>query len=44
MTGGDYRLLFALGAGALVLALAIDLLPIRQSAAAATPPMRPSSA
>jgi predicted MFS family arabinose efflux permease len=43
-TGGDYRLLFALGAGALVLALAIDLLPIRQSAAAATPPMRPSSA
>jgi predicted MFS family arabinose efflux permease len=43
-TGGDYLLLFSLGAGALVLALAIDLLAGRQSAAAATPPMRPSSA
>jgi predicted MFS family arabinose efflux permease len=43
-TGGDYPLLFAIGAGALVLALAVDLLGSRQSAAAATPPMRPSSA
>jgi predicted MFS family arabinose efflux permease len=43
-TGGDYPLLFALGAGALALALAIDVLAGRQSAAAATPPMRPSSA
>lgn len=43
-TGGDYRLLFALGAGALVFALSVDLLAGRQSAAAATPPMRPSSA
>ena len=43
-TGGDYPLLFAIGAGALVLALAVDLLGGRQSAAAATPPMRPSSA
>jgi hypothetical protein len=43
-TGGDYPLLFALGAGALAMALAVDLLAGRQSAAAATPPMRPSSA
>jgi predicted MFS family arabinose efflux permease len=43
-TGGDYPLLFAIGAGALVLALVVDLLGARQSAAAATPPMRPSSA
>ncbi len=43
-TGGDYRLLFALGAGALTLALTIDLVAGRQSAAAATPPIRPSSA
>jgi predicted MFS family arabinose efflux permease len=43
-TGGDYRLLFALGAGALVLALAVDLAAGRQSAAAETPPIRPSSA
>jgi predicted MFS family arabinose efflux permease len=43
-TGGDYPLLFALGAGALTLALAVDLLAGRQSAAEATPPMRPSSA
>lgn len=41
---GDYPLLFALGAGALFLALAIDLLGFRQSAAAKTTPMRPSSA
>lgn len=43
-TGGDYPLLFALGAGALAMTLAVDLLAGRQSAAAATPPMRPSSA
>jgi predicted MFS family arabinose efflux permease len=43
-TGGDYPLLFALGACALAGALAIDLLGRRQSAAAETPPMRPSSA
>ena len=43
-TGGDYPLLFAIGAGALVLALVVDLFGVRQSAAAATPPMRPSSA
>jgi predicted MFS family arabinose efflux permease len=43
-TGGDYRLLFALGAGSLLLALAIDLAANRQSAAAETPPIRPSSA
>jgi predicted MFS family arabinose efflux permease len=43
-TGGDYRLLFALGAGALTLALTIDLVAGRQSAAAAPPPIRPSSA
>ena len=43
-SGGDHRLLFACGAGALVLALVIDLLAARQSAAAATPPMRASSA
>ena len=43
-TGGDYPLLFALGAGALVLALAVDLLADRQSAAAAIPPMRSPSA
>jgi len=43
-TGGDYRLLFVLSAAALVLALAIDLLVPRQSAAAETPPIRASSA
>jgi predicted MFS family arabinose efflux permease len=43
-TGGDYGVLFALGAGALVLALVIELLAGRQSAAAAIPPIRPSSA
>ncbi len=42
--GGDYRLLFGCGAGALVLALVIDLTAGRQSAAAATPPIRASSA
>ena len=42
-TGGDYPLLFAIGAGAMVLALVVDLFGVRQSAAAATPPM-PSSA
>ena len=44
LTGGDYRLLFALAAGALLLALATDLLAARQSAAAETPPIRASSA
>jgi len=43
-TGGDYRLLFELGAAALLLALAIELLAGRQSAAAETPPIRPSAA
>jgi predicted MFS family arabinose efflux permease len=43
-TGGDYRLLFGLGAAALLLALAIELLANRQSAAAETPPIRPSAA
>jgi predicted MFS family arabinose efflux permease len=43
-TGGDYPLLFAIGAGALILALMVDLFGARQSAAAATPTMRPSSA
>ncbi len=41
---GDYRLLFGIAAGALLAALAIDLLAARQSAAAETPPIRPSSA
>jgi len=43
-TGVDYPLLFAIGAGALILALVVDLFGARQSAAAATPTMRPSSA
>jgi predicted MFS family arabinose efflux permease len=43
-TGGDYRLLFGLGAATLLLALAIELLAHRQSAAAETPPIRPSAA
>jgi predicted MFS family arabinose efflux permease len=43
-TGGDYWLLFALGSGALLLALSIDQLASRQSAAAKTPPIRSSSA
>jgi predicted MFS family arabinose efflux permease len=43
-SGGDYRLLFALAAAALVLALAVDVWAARQSAAAETPPMRPSAA
>jgi hypothetical protein len=43
-TGGDYRLLFILGAAALSLTLILDLCAARQSAAAETPPIRPSSA
>lgn len=43
-TGGNYRLLFALAAGALLLALVTDLPAGRQSAAAETPPIRASSA
>lgn len=43
-TGGDYPLLFALGAGALGLALLVEVAAGRQSAAAEMPPMRPSSA
>ena len=44
VTNWDYRLLFAIGAAALVLALVIDLLVRGQSAAAKTPPIRASSA
>jgi hypothetical protein len=43
-TGGDYRLLLTLGAAALSLALILGLCVARQSAAAETPPIRPSSA